>query len=871
MNMFSFARVDAWRAALHRIVVFSTVVGVVACGGGGGGPPPPPPGATAPSISSQPADLSVTEGLPAHFTVAAAGTAPLAYQWQRNGTDVAGATAATLTLPAAVLADSGATFRAVVSNAAGTATSSAATLTVLMSVPVLTVTLQPVATTAVAGTPASFSVAATCSAGALGIQWQRGQTSGGVLSWTDVASAASATYSFSTAIGDNGLQFRARLDCGGLSITTSQAALLSVTPPPLVTMSALPLVGLRPQAQLYSLADIDQEPAGSFAFISSTRIKRLSADLSTITPVAGGSGVGSTDGAGDVALFNRPLGLTHDAAGNLYVADADNYTIRRIAPDGTVSTLAGSAGLAGNTDGIGSAARFKRLYAIAMGLDGDLYVADYDNGRVRRVTMAGVVSTYAGSAPAFQDGPIATARLLGPTAVAVTANGDVLVADAGRIRRIVRSGSSAVSIETLAGNSINDPSVPDGTGTAAVVGPTAMVVRGSTLTFRDGAGLLRQLDLSSLAVTTLAGSRALGVGFVDGIAPTAQLQGNGGITLAPNGGFMLAEDREIRQASATGLLHTIATGFAQGLTATGVGTLTQMPFASLASSGGLQAAAVDPAGNVVVFEVQTRLVRRISPTGAVTLVAGLPTGGLANGVIDGLGSAAHFNSTYAAMASDSAGVLYLGDDFGVRRIAPDGSTTLLAGSRTDAGAVDGSAGAARFHQIHGLAVKPGGDVFVADSGNAIRRVNAAGNVSTYAGVMGQAGSVDGPVATARFTTPGPMAFAPDGSLYVVDNTGIDGVVRKIASDGASVSTVPIPPNSLVTAIAVGADGTLYYAGYPGLMKLPPGGTPSVLAYRSGVILLGPNPTVSDIDSIAVLAPDQLVVLSVGQILKVTLP
>ncbi|MBC7992374.1 MAG: hypothetical protein H7Z15_03920, partial [Rhizobacter sp.] len=240
-------------------------------------------------------------------------------------------------------------------------------------------------------------------------------------------------------------------------------------------------------------------------------------------------------------------------------------------------------------------------------------------------------------------------------------------------------------------------------------------------------------------------------------------------------------------------------------------------------------------------------------------------------VIDGSGSAAQFNSGFASIASDSAGVLYVGDDFGLRRIAPDNTVTLLAGSRTDAGAVDGNAGAARLRTIRGVAVKPGGEVFVADTGNAIRRVDAAGNVSTYAGVMGQSSSVDGPVATARFTTPGPMAFAPDGSLFVVDNNGGDSVIRRISSDGASVSTVPIPPNSQVTAIAVDAAGTLYYGGYPGLMRLPPGGAPSVLVPRGASVAVGANPTVWDIDSIAVLAPGQLVVLTSGHILRVTLP
>jgi sugar lactone lactonase YvrE len=861
-----------WRVALRRVVIACACALLAACGGGGGGGPPiPVPVAVPPTVALQPANLSVTEGQAASFSVAASGDAPLAYQWQRNGVDIAGATATSYTIAATVLADSGAAFRAVVSNAAGTATSNAATLTVIMSVPVLTVTLQPIATTVVAGTPASFGVAATCSAGTLGVQWQRGQTSGGVLSWANIAAGTALNYSFATTIGDSGLQFRAVLDCGGLSLTISSAALLTVTPPPTVTLAALPIVGLRPQAEILVVAGIDQETAGSYAFITSNRVKRLSADLGTITPVAGGFGGGSTDGAADVALFRQPLGLTHGAAGNVYVADTANYTIRRIAPDGTVSTLAGVAGVSGTADGTGSAARFSRVNGIVMGPDGDLYVTDYDNARIRRVTTAGVVSTYAGSVQGLADGAPLTARFVGPSAIAVAANGDVLVGDGPRIRRVVRSGNSAASVDTLAGSNAADASGADGIGAAAVVTPTAMVVRGNTLTFRDARGLVRQLDLTSTAVTTLAGSRVLGAGFVDGTSPNARVQIEGGLTLAPNGGFMLAESRALRQMSAAGALHTIASGFAQHMAPTGTGVLAQMPFASLASSGGLQAAAVDPAGNIAVFEGLTRLVRRISPAGAVTLAAGLTSGPAPPDVTDGVGSAAQFNSAFAAIASDSAGVLFVGDSFGVRRVALDNTTTLFAGSRTDQGAVDGNAGTARFGLIRGLAVKPGGDVFVADGNNAIRRVDAAGNVSTYAGVMGQSGSADGPIATARFTTPGPLAFAPDGSLYVVDQVAFDGVVRKISSDGASVVTLPIPANSAVTALAVDAGGTLYYGGYRGLMVLAPGGTPSVLIPNTGSIAFGANPSVADIDSIAVLGPKQLVVLSTGQILKVTLP
>ena len=171
-----------------------------------------------------------------------------------------------------------------------------------------------------------------------------------------------------------------------------------------------------------------------------------------------------------------------------------------------------------------------------------------------------------------------------------------------------------------------------------------------------------------------------------------------------------------------------------------------------------------------------------------------------------------------------------------------------------------------------MAVKPRGDLFVGDSNNAIRRVDAVGNVSTHAGLMGQSASTDGPIATARFTTPKQIAFAPDGALFVVENLIVDATVRKVSSDGSSVSTLPIPANSQVTAIAVDAVGTLYYGSNThGLMRLSPGGTPSVVIPHGAYVVLGGSPTLWNIDGIAVLGPKQLVVLSSGQILKVTLP
>ena len=771
------------RVAIRRVALASFFVLLAACGGSADAPPPPenaPPQAVPPTITLHPVNLNVAPGQDATFTVAATGTAPLAYQWQRDGVDIAGANAATYTLRAAALSDTETSFRAVVSNVAGSATSNPATLDVTGSVPVLTIAPQPADTSVVAGTTASFTVGGTCSVGTLGIQWQVIPQFGEA--WADLAGATATTYSLTTVIGENGARFRALLDCSGQSRTPSNAATLTVTAPTSVTLSLLPIVGLRAQAEIPSLTGIDQDPvgsptSGSFTFITANRVKRLSADLGTITPVAGGQFTGSVDGVGDAAAFNQPLGLTQDGAGNVYVADSGNHTIRRIAPDGTVSTLAGQAGTSGAADGTGAAARFSQPAGIAIGPDGDLYVTELQNHLIRRVTTAGVVTTYAGSTVGFADGTALTAKFNSPRAVAVAANGDVLVADYSnaRIRRILRSGNLAGAVQTLAGNGTATNASPDGIGTAAVIGgPIAMVVRGNTLTVRDFAGLLRQIDLTSTLVTTLTGSRLLGTGQADGTNVTARLRSDYGVTGAPNGGFMLADDIALRSVSAAGAVRTIARGF--NATPQGVGTLAQIPFNLFVNS--LQGAAVDPGGNVVIADGFSRTVRRISPTGVVTLAAGL-VGGLSNSV-DGTGSEAQFIDV-SRIVSDTAGVLFTIDGSSVRRIGTDNAATVLAGSATQFGAVDGNAGTARFssninNNRTGLAVGPGGNIFVGDAGNAaVRRIDPAGNVTTVAGALGQSGSADGPIATARFRLPGGMAFTPDGALYVIDgvNTGAD--------------------------------------------------------------------------------------------------
>jgi sugar lactone lactonase YvrE len=155
-----------------------------------------------------------------------------------------------------------------------------------------------------------------------------------------------------------------------------------------------------------------------------------------VTTLAGSTD-GFADGVGAAAQFNFPFGVAVDAAGNVYVADTDNHSIRKITLAGEVSTLAGS-GYPGNADGPGGFARFGYPLRVAVDAAGNLYVADTGNNRIRKISPAGAVTTLAGSNEGFVDGVGAAAQFSQPNGVAVDAAGNVYVADTNnqRIRKI---------------------------------------------------------------------------------------------------------------------------------------------------------------------------------------------------------------------------------------------------------------------------------------------------------------------------------------------------------------------------------------------------------------------------------------------------
>lgn len=168
--------------------------------------------------------------------------------------------------------------------------------------------------------------------------------------------------------------------------------------------------------------------------------------------VAGDLGsFGNLDGHRSVALFGGPSGIARGPDGALFVADSSNYVIRRIAPDGTVSTFAGVMGEPGTDDGPGARAKFLLPVAIVAANDGTLFVSDTDGPTIRKIAPDGTVETWVGKAgeASGRDGDRTTARLRGPEGLALAANGDLFVADRNgqTIRRITPDGT----VETYAG------------------------------------------------------------------------------------------------------------------------------------------------------------------------------------------------------------------------------------------------------------------------------------------------------------------------------------------------------------------------------------------------------------------------------------
>lgn len=451
---------------------------------------------------------------------------------------------------------------------------------------------------------------------------------------------------------------------------------------------------------------------------------------------------------------------------------ADVDTIRKVSPTGVVTTLAGMAGVEGDADGTGSEARFRGLAGVAVDPYGNVYVSDGGNNTIRKVTPSGAVTTIAGAA-----GTWGTADGYRASARFFGPAGLALDVEgnlyvADQFNHTLRRITPSGQVTTVAGTPGVSCFESRTCGEGRFHLPWGVVI--------DGAGDVYVSDNTSIRKVTPAGvvSSFAGlpgtVGAADGQGTSARFYYPRGLSIDSSGYIYVADqgNNAIRKISPSGYVTTLAGTLGARGSADGTGPGARFLFPN--------AVAVDSAGNVFVNDGGNDTLRKVTGAGVVTTLAGRAS---ERGFVDGSGDAARFDQPMG-VAYDSSGNLFIVDSANhtIRKVTPGGIVTTLAGSAGQIGSTDGTGSAARFRYPRGVATDSSDNLYVADSSNhTIRKVTPAGVVTTLAGSPGIPGASDGTGSAARFNNPIGVAVDAGGNVYVGDWT--NNTLRKITPAG----------------------------------------------------------------------------------------
>ncbi len=469
----------------------------------------------------------------------------------------------------------------------------------------------------------------------------------------------------------------------------------------------------------------------------------------TIATVAGSSAVGD-DGPATSAALSDAEGVAVDSKGNVFIADANDHRVREIAPDGTITTVAGDGfpGFRGD-GGPASLSRLNTPYGVAVDRAGNLYIADLGNNRVRKVGLDGAITTVTG-----------TDTLQAPRNVAVDAAGNLYISEfaGARVWRLGTDGTMAA----VAGKGAPGFGGDGGPATSAQLAyPAGLAL--------DSAGNLYIADSSNNRVRKVAGgviTTVLGTG-VPGAALPNQLNLPTGIAIDGAGDLDVADsgNQRIQQLTTAGAISTLP--------------------------GAGRDLALDAAGDLIV--AAGAQVLELTPSLALETIAG--DGSYLFRGDGGPATSARLTGP-VAVALDSAGVLYIADqrNMRLRAVASAGTISTLAGDGTAA------AGNDELDAPAGVAVNSSGVVYIADQNNdRIQAMTSPGNMVTAAGTGVPGFNGDGlPATSTQLFSPGAMALAADGSLYFADIG--NGRVRELTA-GQTISTV-----AQLTARGVAVDG-----------------------------------------------------------------
>jgi sugar lactone lactonase YvrE len=573
-------------------------------------------------------------------------------------------------------------------------------------------------------------------------------------------------------------------------------------------------------AQLKGPSGVAVDSAGNLliADTDNARIRKVSSSGIIMTIAGNDSGGYNVDGkpATSVQLWG-PSGMTVDFAGNIFIVDGNR--IRKISTAGIISTVAGSGsyGFSGD-DGPATSAQLNGPSGVAVDSVGNIFIADKYNNRIRKVS-SGIITTVAGNGTegsSGDDGPATSAKLDYPYGVAVDSAGNLFIAD--YYNCCIRKVSSSGIISTVAGSGSYGFSGDGGPATSAKLAcPTGVAIDSDNLLIVDAINnRIRKVSPSGIIIT-VAGNGSWGYGGDAGFSTSAQLFYPSGVAVDSVGNLFIAdtENHRVRKVSSSGVITTVAGGGEYGRDG---GPATS---AHLYTPSGV---AIDSAGNLFISDTGNYSVRKVSASGIITTVAGNGSGGYSGD--DGSATWAQLSLPYG-VAVDSTGNIFIADttNHRIRKVSTSGIITTIAGNGSGGFSGDGGpATSAQLYYPNGVAIDSVGNLFIVDTRNSrIRKVSASGIITTIAG-GGENGLGDGgPATLASLSWPNGVAIDSDGDIFIADYLGRSirkvsslGIITTVAGDGTEGFSGDGGPAtsaqlSQPSGVAVDSTGTIFIA------------------------------------------------------------
>jgi sugar lactone lactonase YvrE len=530
-------------------------------------------------------------------------------------------------------------------------------------------------------------------------------------------------------------------------------------------------------------------------------------------------------------ILNTPNSVAMDSAGNLFIADMNNNVIRKVSTNGMSQIIAGTGAIAGigadtslGDGGLATNACLNQPTAVVLDTNGNLYIADSGNNRVRKLQTNGIITTIAGNGQTYLNGnlnqvgdggPATNAALALPAGLALDKSGNLFIAD--NWHQTIRKMDTNGNINTVAGktgfNGYTGDNIPATTAELTFPSGVAVDATGNLFIADTGNNRIRKVNTSG-TITTFAGTGTAGYSGDGSSATTAKVNSPAGVSVDANGNVFVADtgNQSIRKIT-NNIIFTVAGNGVAGLSGNG-------GFATNANLSSPNAVISDKSGNLFIADSANNVIRAVATNGLITSMAG-------RSLNDGdLAVNATLNVPWGVV-QDNAGNTFVSEtgNHRIRKIDTNGVITTFAGNGIPAfGGDGGQATNASLKYPMGLALDSSGDLFIADEGNyRVRMVNTNGTITTVAGNGTGYNHGDGAAATNAGFYPFGLAMDLTGNLYIADmphdrirKVDTNGIITTVAGnntfsysgDGSLATNTGIGDSA---GVAIDGLGNLYFA------------------------------------------------------------